>query len=360
MLPVVFVAGSAAGAALVAWHQARRGRDGPPSGTPGDPWVGIPPEALPRPGAARTASLESVAIGLCEAARKITGAPAALVLRDPLTLETTILAVSRDVDRRLVRTRVAPDSVAGRACGAEVPIVGRTHKELFGQHRGDRRRGEEQGTAYPLLDGQEGIGALVVFDQIGELDPSVREQLTTLLDVGGSRLAMAATVRVAELRALTDELTGLWNRRALDGTMQTEGEGTCALLLVDLDHFKSVNDTFGHAVGDTVLRQVAAVVRESLRERDLAARVGGEEFAAWLPNTPLEHAREVAERVRAGVAAVRFYGAAAELRLTCSVGLAAKPATVSQVANLYPAADAALYRAKDGGRDRVEVALPSR
>jgi diguanylate cyclase (GGDEF)-like protein len=171
---------------------------------------------------------------------------------------------------------------------------------------------------------------------------------------------MAAAIRAAETRARTDELTGLWNRRALDRTMQVDQSAECALLLVDLDHFKKLNDSLGHAAGDAALRHVARILRSTLREQDLAARVGGEEFALWLPNTSIERAREVAERVRQGVAAAKLYWAGAELSIACSVGVAAKPATVGQTANLYTAADAALYRAKEGGRNRVEVALPNR
>jgi two-component system cell cycle response regulator len=242
----------------------------------------------------------------------------------------------------------------------DVPIVGTSGSEMFGQLRADRRHRDELGVAYPLRDGRQGVGAMVVFGAPDQLGDAVQGRLVGLAEESGPRLAMAVAIRAAETRAETDELTGLWNRRALDRAMQSDASAECALLLVDLDHFKKLNDSFGHTAGDAALRHVARVMRAALREQDLAARVGGEEFACWLPNTPLRLAREVAERVRQSVGAARLYWAGAELSIACSVGVAAKPDTVLQTANLYAAADAALYRAKEGGRNRVEVALPSR
>jgi diguanylate cyclase (GGDEF)-like protein len=305
-------------------------------------------------------ALESVAFAVCESARSVCDCPVALVLRDPATQAATVVAVSQGADRRLVRSTVSPDSVAGRACMGDVPIAGAGGTELFGQLRADRRRRDEQGVAYPLRDGRQALGALLVFGSPDQLGDAVQGRLVGLAEESGPRLAMAAAIRAAETRAQTDELTGLWNRRALDRTMQADTSAECALLLVDLDHFKKLNDSFGHTAGDAALRHVARVLRAALREQDLAARVGGEEFACWLPNTSLRRAHEVAERVRQSVGAARLYWAGAELSIACSVGVAARPDTVGQTANLYAAADAALYRAKEGGRNRVEIALPSR
>lgn len=354
LLAAAFLAGVGAGAAGLARWRRHAWRSTAIARVAGPPPAGV----------GRTTSgfesLESVAFGVCEAAREITGAPTAVVLREPMGPEIVVVAVSQGGDRRLLRTPVTPDSVAARACTSDIPIVGVTCKELFGHFRTDRRRRGEQGTAYPLQDGRQGVGALVVFDRISELAPAARERLRKLLVDGGPRLAAAAAIRAAELRAITDELTGIWNRRALDQVMQGPDDEPCALLLVDLDHFKNVNDTHGHAAGDAALRHVARVLRSTLREQDLAARVGGEEFAVWLPNTSVREARDVAERVRAAIAGTPFEWSGRELQLTCSVGVAARPDIVSQVANLYPAADAALYRAKEAGRNRVETALPSR
>jgi diguanylate cyclase (GGDEF)-like protein len=326
----------------------------------GSGWGNQAAPVVPRATATVPEALESVAFAVCEAARAASDCPTAVVLRDPNTQAATIVAVSHGADRRLIRAPVAPDSVAGRACMGDVPIVGTSGRELFGQLRADRRRRDEQGVAYPLHDGRQGVGALVVFADSGQMAAPVQQRLAALADESGPRLAMAAAIRAAETRAQTDELTGLWNRRALDRAMQQDQSSECALLLVDLDHFKKLNDSFGHTAGDAGLRHVARILKATLREQDLAARVGGEEFACWLPNTTLERAREVAERIRQGIGGAKLYWAGAELSIACSVGVAGKPATVGAVANLYPAADAALYRAKEGGRNRVEVALPSR
>ena len=319
---------------------------------------------LPEPAAGTTATvpeaLESVAFGICEAARAICECPTAVVLRDPESQSATVVAVSHGADRRLVRSPVAPESVAGRACIGEVPIVGMSGKDLFGQLRADRRQHAEQGIAYPLRDGRQGVGALIVFAEGGQLEGGVQRRLSAVTVEGGPRLAVAAAIRAAERRAQTDELTGLWNRRALDRMMQTDQSTECVLVLADLDHFKKLNDSFGHTAGDAMLRHVARVLRATLRAQDLAARVGGEEFALWLPATGLATGREGAERVCSAIAAARLFWAGADLSITCSLGLAGKPETTAQAANLYSVADAALYRAKEGGRNRVEVALPSR
>ncbi len=305
-------------------------------------------------------ALESVAFGICQATQAISECPTAVVLRDPVAQSATVVAVSHGADRRLIRSPVTPESAAGRACMGEVPIVGMSGKELFGQLRADRRQHEEQGIAYPLRDGRQGVGALIVFAPGGRLEGDVQRRVSAVTAEGGPRLAVAAAIRVAETRAQTDELTGLWNRRALERAMQTDQSAECVLVLADLDHFKKLNDSFGHTAGDAMLRHMARVLRTMLREQDLAARVGGEEFALWLPATGLATGREVAERVRAAIAGSQLFWAGADLSMTCSLGLAGKPDTTSQAANLYTAADAALYRAKEGGRNRVEVALPSR
>jgi diguanylate cyclase (GGDEF)-like protein len=223
----------------------------------------------------------------------------------------------------------------------------------------DRRRSEEQGTAYPLRDGRQGVGALIVFGAIGDLDAEVRERVMWLAVDGGERFAAAAAVRQAEERAATDPLTGLPNRTALDQAMANAPSGPCAVLYVDLDHFKAINDRLGHPAGDEALRHIAGVLRAALREGDVPARTGGEEFVLWLPNTTKSAALEVAERVRRSVEESGWRWQGSEEGLTCSIGVAAIPDTTQQVANLTAAADAALYRAKRAGRNRVEEARPA-
>ncbi|HEX4936690.1 MAG TPA: GGDEF domain-containing protein, partial [Gemmatimonadaceae bacterium] len=164
-----------------------------------------------------------------------------------------------------------------------------------------------------------------------------------------------------EALATTDALTRLLNRRAFHERLTEEVQrahrygSVVTLLLIDVDHFKQVNDTHGHLVGDAVLAQVATVMQSSLRTVDVAARYGGEEFVAILPETPLDGAIVIAERLRERVARHEFAGAhAVPLRLTISIGAAVYPAAdVHSTDDLIARADAALYRAKAEGRNVV-------
>jgi two-component system cell cycle response regulator len=126
------------------------------------------------------------------------------------------------------------------------------------------------------------------------------------------------------------------------------------VLMIDIDHFKRVNDTFGHETGDAVLREVATVLRQCTRSQDLVARYGGEEFVVALPIASLGLATERAERIRRGLSARRILAQGAPLRITASIGVAFTPAgRPLPVEALIASADQSLYRAKDGGRDRV-------
>jgi diguanylate cyclase (GGDEF)-like protein len=176
-------------------------------------------------------------------------------------------------------------------------------------------------------------------------------------------LANLRNLAVAEIRAATDGLTGLPNKRAVTDALkrmfaQASTTGSpLALLLLDLDHFKQVNDQRGHAVGDQVLANVGAVLRSVLRTRDFAGRNGGEEFAVLLPDTPIPAATEIAERVRAAIAEISLPGTDASV--TVSIGIGSFPEHASTPDRLERLADAALYLAKRDGRNRVELAEPT-
>jgi diguanylate cyclase (GGDEF)-like protein len=166
-----------------------------------------------------------------------------------------------------------------------------------------------------------------------------------------------------ERQAVTDELTGLSNRRRFQETMGAEVERSkrfgqaLGLVMLDIDDFKSVNDTYGHQQGDIVLREVAKILRASSREIDEPARYGGEELAVVLPGTDLEGAFNLAERVREGIEALRLPIVGDEdaepLRITASFGAAALPGSAEDVRGLVAAADEALYQAKRSGKNRT-------
>jgi len=174
----------------------------------------------------------------------------------------------------------------------------------------------------------------------------------------GLQKALIDTNRKLEELSLTDSLTSLRNRRAFDERMveafehARRYERPLSLVLVDVDYFKSVNDTEGHEAGDAVLREVARRLGESTRQTDFAARVGGEEFGILLPETPLFEAMQFAEKIRAAIASEPI----GNRRMTVSLGIANVPhSRVEDAAELFRAADKALYRAKANGRNRAEM-----
>jgi diguanylate cyclase (GGDEF)-like protein len=174
----------------------------------------------------------------------------------------------------------------------------------------------------------------------------------------------ASLHETVERQAVTDELTGLANARAFRSILEREIERSrrfqspLALVMVDLDNFKQVNDTHGHQQGDEVLASVASVLRDFSRDIDVPARYGGEELAVILPQTDAEGAARLAERMREAVERLRVprVGDAGSLQVTASFGVAAVPESATDEAELIAAADAALYRAKRGGKNRVERA----
>jgi diguanylate cyclase (GGDEF)-like protein len=161
--------------------------------------------------------------------------------------------------------------------------------------------------------------------------------------------------RVAS-QAATDALTGLANRRALEGRRAERVGDSLALLLIDLDNFKSINDELGHQAGDAVLRRVAAILDSGARQVDLAARYGGEEFALLTPETDIVGAMKLAERLRSAIeAATVKLPSGAEVSVTASVGVAVK-GELERAEQLVTAADEALYEAKRNGKNRIVTA----
>lgn len=149
--------------------------------------------------------------------------------------------------------------------------------------------------------------------------------------------------------AHTDPLTGLANRRALEAAFTAHGEGGGALLLIDADHFKAINDRWGHHVGDRVLADLGAVLRQCVRRSDCAARMGGEEFALWLPDANIETAARVAQTVHARMVQVQLPEDGGALTVSIGIACAAAGERAHPI-HLIQRADEALYAAKAAGR----------
>ena len=172
-----------------------------------------------------------------------------------------------------------------------------------------------------------------------------------------------AALSDAERRAQTDPLTGVLNRRSLIERLDAAclraraRELPIALLFIDLDHFKEINDSYGHAAGDACLSAVIDPIQAELRQSDVIGRYGGEEFVVILSSADITAARPIAERIRNRVAEVRIEGFGAPIRLTCSIGVATSDTLGVWGEHLIAQADAAVYAAKRSGRNRVQVAI---
>jgi diguanylate cyclase (GGDEF)-like protein len=173
-------------------------------------------------------------------------------------------------------------------------------------------------------------------------------------------IANLRNLAIAQRRASTDALTGLPNRRALDDMLKrmvAESQRSnlpLAALMLDLDHFKRTNDQLGHSKGDELLAATGALLPHLLRASDFVARYGGEEFLILLPDTDLQGARIIAEKIRNAIGDIELAGE--DIGLTVSIGVATRPDHALDGEQLQRAADRALYTAKTNGRNRVEVA----
>lgn len=214
------------------------------------------------------------------------------------------------------------------------------------------KRGEQERAFGALVFGHREVGALRAMES---------RNARNLAIIAAGALETAWAVDTARRNARTDPLTGLANRRGFDERyaqviQETDRYGgTAALILVDIDHFKRVNDTYGHDGGDAVLVAVGESLANGRRTVDITARLGGEEMAILLPQTDARGAREVAERLRKRVEALSVRTNAGEARVTASFGVAEYAARAGEPERVVERADQALYAAKRNGRNRVEV-----
>jgi diguanylate cyclase (GGDEF)-like protein len=225
-------------------------------------------------------------------------------------------------------------------------------------------RRDESLLVLPLKEEKGALGALVLTAGRGVLNAKTQRVLGILANQAAALLArIQLTERIKE-KAMSDPLTGLRNRRAFAEELaeslarEERHDGHLALVMIDLDHFKKLNDTHGHPAGDAALRATAHVLRKLLRRGDVAARYGGEEFVVMLPGASEAGALRFAERIRAALEEAETDYAGVKLRVTASLGLAVWPADAPDADALLTAADRALYVAKASGRNRVVRASP--
>jgi diguanylate cyclase (GGDEF)-like protein len=184
---------------------------------------------------------------------------------------------------------------------------------------------------------------------------------SALANEASAALENARLFREVERLALTDPLTGLRNRRGFiedarrNIDMTIRHKHPLSVLMLDIDHFKGVNDAHGHAMGDKVLAGIALVCRKHMRATDLLARFGGEEFCFLLPETTAENARVLAERLRVAISEVRFEDGAQSFSITVSIGISGCTGAKDALENLFARSDEALYQAKNSGRNRVVI-----
>lgn len=226
-------------------------------------------------------------------------------------------------------------------------------------YSGEKPPGEASFLGVPLVAKRSVNGALLLTRKGEAFSASELHVLRILCNQAAVAIENARVYERVEQMAATDGLTGLFNRRFFQEALVREfaradrEEGRLALLLLDIDHFKQLNDTYGHTMGDVVLKQVAEVLKSALRKGDVLARYGGEEFVIVLPSASIGGARDFAERVRKAVAMSSIHPGGARKKVTVSVGWAISPDDAAEPQDLVERADRALYAAKEAGRNRV-------
>jgi two-component system, cell cycle response regulator len=251
---------------------------------------------------------------------------------------------------------------------AGVPL-GELRTRLLALQGADQEGFAEDGlqdfTAFPIVTNQRLVGLLALAGRaIARMTPETEALMTQVTNQAHIVVENSRLVERLRNLSIRDGLTELYNHRHIMETVAGEFQrcgrydGAVSVLMIDIDRFKLVNDTYGHQAGDAVLRDVARLLVDGLRSVDAVGRYGGEEFMAVLPETRYDEARLTAERLRRTVDERTFSVAGHVLDLTVSVGVATYPGqAITSVSDLIRASDAALYRAKGSGRNRVSGAL---
>lgn len=216
----------------------------------------------------------------------------------------------------------------------------------------------------PITIGNETLGILQLYSKSRYFfDEIVVSKVKSYIEVAKPIISSKRAMQQLNKKAYTDKLTKLYNRNFLEMYLENQLEATniskekLSVIMMDIDHFKNVNDKYGHTVGDVVLTVFAQVILRCIRKTDLVARYGGEEFIAILPATDTKTAVGIAERIRETIATEPMpkNGDTTIPHITCSLGVATYPIHADNKNNIIKVADIALYKAKQGGRNRVEI-----
>ncbi|MDQ3997189.1 MAG: sensor domain-containing diguanylate cyclase [Gemmatimonadota bacterium] len=311
-------------------------------------------------------SRSALSAAICEMALEVTSAKASALVRCGPGQGAGI--VQHATERLGVSTgfELGEGSLVSAAAQGGLPLVMENATEvrrgqLFGP--GERFAGAGSIAVVPIGRDDTLIGCLVI---AGAEEASITDEearnVGLLGAIAATGLEIVWEIEEVNRRAETDPLTGLANRRRFDESLQRELSHSdrfghpVSLVLVDIDHFKAVNDSHGHEAGDAVLRTISRMLADGVRAVDLCARFGGEELAILLPQTTAAGAFELADRLRRRIAGRPIRYNDAEIAVTASFGVASYPDVVRNRGGLFQAADAALYRAKHAGRNRVKLA----
>ena len=309
---------------------------------------------------------EGLARALCETALDVSGARGAALVRWNADADGGELTFTTEGTGLRAPAALEPTSIVAEACRTgklhvlEDAQGGASGQALYGVNRVIKQPASV--AIVPISKDGRTLGALVLeAEEAGALTQDEARPLTVLSAIAAGSLELVWQIAEVDKRARTDALTGLWNRQHFGEELQrTLAEADrygqpVSLVLVDIDHFKKVNDTWGHEAGDAVLRQVARILHDGVRSVDICVRYGGEEIAMLLAQTESERAVEVAERLRERIASQPIRHGGAEIPVTASFGVATYPETVKVRDQLFPSSDKALYIAKHAGRNCVRA-----
>jgi diguanylate cyclase (GGDEF)-like protein len=306
---------------------------------------------------AHEASLESVAsvgLRLAYQLERTLDAQVVVAATDPSGVR--VIGVSGRGDRRLLDSFLPADSeLAQVAEGILESHV--TNSDPMGGIIADRRTRAGPVLLLPVISDHHPVGAVGIWlASPKEPAGNTRTELMEAILAAGPRIKKAMEADQHKQSAAVDTLTGLPNRRGFDESFHLITAKKGALIYADIDRFKSLNDTLGHPAGDAALVHFARIIQQQIRTGDVAGRIGGEEFAVWLPQTDLELGARIAERIRVKLGTTAWSWRGRAWPLSASFGVAACPETSRSLDNLRAQADSALYVAKRSGRNRVERA----